>query len=82
MTLSHERHAPRLASKALLRGPCLRQDDKIVFPRHCGRDRPAMLKPSEHPSVSVSYAVKGFLHDLYATLVVKLADSESLNHSR
>ena len=31
----------------------------------------------EHPSVFVSYAVKGFLDDIYATLVVKLADSES-----
>lgn len=56
------------------RGLCLRQCDKLVFPRHCGRDRPAVL---EHPSVFVSYAVKGFLDDIYATLVVKLADSES-----
>jgi hypothetical protein len=56
------------------RGFCLRQGDKLVFPSHCGRDRPAVL---EHPSVFVSYAVKGFLDDIYATLVVKLADSES-----
>jgi small GTP-binding protein len=56
------------------RGLCLRQGDKLVFPSHCGRDRPAAL---EHPSVFVSYAVKGFLDDIYATLVVKLADSES-----
>jgi small GTP-binding protein len=56
------------------RGLCLRQGDKLVFPSHCGRDRPAVL---EHPSVFVSYAVKGFLDDIYATLVVKLADSES-----
>jgi hypothetical protein len=39
------------------RGLCLRQGDKLVFPSHCGRDRPAVL---EHPSVFVSYAVKGF----------------------
>jgi hypothetical protein len=26
----------------------------------------------EHPSVFVSYAVKGFLDDIYATLVVRL----------
>jgi small GTP-binding protein len=57
-----------------LRGLCLRQGDKLVFPSHCGRDRPAVLK---HPSVFVSYTVKGFLDDIYATLVVKLADSES-----
>ncbi len=56
------------------RGLCLRQGDKLVFPSHCGRDRPAMQK---HPSVFVSYTVKGFLDDIYATLVVKLADSES-----
>ena len=31
----------------------------------------------EHPSVFVSYAVKGFLDDIYATLAVKLAHSES-----
>jgi hypothetical protein len=56
------------------RGLCLRQGDKLVFPSHCGRDRPAVL---EHPSVFVSYGVKGYLDDLYATLVVKLADSQS-----
>lgn len=56
------------------RGLCLRQGDKLVFPSHCGRDRPAELN---HPSVFVSYAVTGFLDDIYATLVVKLADSES-----
>ena len=56
------------------RGLCLRQGDKLVFPNHCGRDRPAVL---EHPSVFVSYAVKGFLDDIYATLAVKLADCES-----
>ncbi|MGA9769773.1 MAG: TIR domain-containing protein [Blastocatellia bacterium] len=52
----------------------LRQGDKLVFPSHCGRERPAVV---EHPSVFVSYAIKGYLDDIYATLVVKLADSES-----
>ena len=56
------------------RGLCLRQGDKLVFPSHCGRDRPAKVEP---PSVFVSYAVTGYLDDIYATLVVKLADSES-----
>lgn len=56
------------------RGLCLRQGGKLVFPSHCGRDRSAVL---EHPSVFVSYAVNGFLDDIYTTLVVKLADSES-----
>jgi small GTP-binding protein len=54
------------------RGLCLRQGDKLVFPSHCGRDRPSVMT---HPSIFVSYAVKGFLDDIYATLVVKLADS-------
>jgi len=44
------------------------------LPEHRGRERPAML---EHPSVFVSYTVKGFLDDIYATLVVKLADNDS-----
>ena len=56
------------------RGLCLRQGDKLVFPSHCGRERPTLEK---HPSVFVSYAVAGYLDDIYATLVVKLADSES-----
>jgi small GTP-binding protein len=56
------------------RGLCLRQGDKLVFPSHCGRDRP---KVEEHPSVFVSYVVKGFLDDVYATLVVSLADCRS-----
>jgi small GTP-binding protein len=56
------------------RGLCLRQGDKLVFPSHCGRDRPKVV---EHPSVFVSYAVHGYLDDLYATLVVKLADSQA-----
>ncbi len=58
------------------RGLCLRQGDKLVFPSHCGRDRPAI---EEHPSVFVSYAVDGYLDDVYSTLVVKLADSESFD---
>ena len=55
------------------RGLCLRQEDKLVFPSHCGRDRPAVVKT---PSVFVSYAVQGYLDDIYATLVVKLAGCE------
>ncbi|MBK5274469.1 MAG: TIR domain-containing protein [Desulfuromonadales bacterium] len=56
------------------RGLCLRQGDKLVFPSHCGRERPTAV---EHPSIIVSYKVKGYLDDIYATLVVKLADSDS-----
>ncbi|MCW3052176.1 MAG: WD-repeat protein [Chthonomonadales bacterium] len=56
------------------RGLCLRQGDKLVFPSHCGRDRPAIVK---HPSVFISYAVEGYIDDIYATLVVKLIDSEA-----
>jgi hypothetical protein len=56
------------------RGLCLPQGDKLVFPSHCGRDRPSV---QEHPAVFVSYLVKGYLDDIYATLVVRLADSKS-----
>ncbi|UCE61727.1 MAG: DUF4365 domain-containing protein, partial [Phycisphaerales bacterium] len=56
------------------RGLCLRQGDKLVFPSHCGRDRPEVVK---HPAVFVSYEVKGYLDDIYSTLVVKLSDSEA-----
>ena len=56
------------------RGLCLRQGDKLVFPSHCGRDRPAV---EEHPSVCISYVVQGYLDDIYATLISRLADSES-----
>ncbi|MGH8475592.1 MAG: hypothetical protein ACRER2_07455 [Methylococcales bacterium] len=48
----------------------MREGDKLVFPSHCGRDRPAVV---ESPSVFVSYRVRGFLDDIYATLVVRLA---------
>ena len=56
------------------RGLCLRQGDKLVFPSHCGRDR---LPMPDLPLVFVSYSVKGFVDDIYSTLVVKLADSQS-----
>lgn len=58
------------------RGLCLRQGNKLVFPSHCGRDRPAAV---EHLTVFVSYSVQGYLDDIYATLVVKLADMEAFN---
>jgi hypothetical protein len=36
------------------------------------------MKPGQiHPSVFISYKVKGYLDDIYATLVVKLAGSDS-----
>jgi small GTP-binding protein len=49
---------------------CLRQNGDLVFPSHCGLERPvgpALLK------FFVSYTIRGFLDDIYATLVVKLA---------
>ncbi|MCB2156663.1 DUF4365 domain-containing protein, partial [bacterium] len=61
------------------RGLCLRQGDKLVFPSHCGRDRPAIQK---YPSVFVTYRVKGYLDEIYATLVVKLSECESFELSQ
>ena len=58
----------------LKRGLCLPQGDRLVFPSHCGRERPDQPHDQRLP-VLVSYTVRGYLDDLYATLVVKLADS-------
>lgn len=49
---------------------CLRQDGKLIFPSHCGRERP--LAPTL-PCATHSYRVQGYLDEIYATLVVKLA---------
>jgi GTPase SAR1 family protein len=51
---------------------CLRQGGQLVFPSHCGRERspsPAL------PPRFVSYAVRGWLDELYATLVASLAET-------
>lgn len=53
---------------------CIRQGSTLVFPSHCGRERPEV---SNHPSIFIEYDVRGFLDDIYATLVAKLALSES-----
>lgn len=49
---------------------CLRQNGDLVFPSHCGLERPVGPMP---PHFFVSYTISGFLDDIYATLVVKLA---------
>jgi small GTP-binding protein len=49
---------------------CLRQNGDLVFPSHCGLERPVGPVP---PKFFVSYTIRGFLDDIYATLVVKLA---------
>lgn len=48
---------------------CLRMDDKLVFPSHCGRERPSI---PTYPNVSVSYRFGGYLDDVYATLVTRI----------
>jgi small GTP-binding protein len=51
---------------------CLRQGGQLVFPSHCGRERP----PSPAlPAKFVSYAVRGWLDEIHATLVVSLAET-------
>ncbi len=63
----------RAMEDALLeRGLCLREDERLVFPSYCGVERPPY--PSE-PLVNVSYLFDGYLDDLYATLVTRLAQS-------
>ena len=49
---------------------CLIQDGDLVFPSYCGLERPTGPMP---PKFFVSYTIRGFLDDIYATLVVKLA---------
>jgi hypothetical protein len=52
---------------------CLRQGSQLVFPSHCGRERP--LLPAL-PSPFVSYEVRGWLDQIHATLVVSLAETQ------
>jgi hypothetical protein len=49
---------------------CLREGGDLVFPSYSGLERPIGPVP---PMFFVSYTIRGFLDDLYATLVVKLA---------
>jgi len=60
------------------RGLCLREHtDKgalLIFPSYYRRERPELIG---HPAVLVSYRFKGFLDDIYATLVVRLHHTES-----
>ena len=49
---------------------CLRQNGDLVFPSYCGLERPLGPVPQKF---FVSYKIRGFLDDIYATLVVKLA---------
>ncbi len=49
---------------------CLRQNGDLVFPSYCGLERPVGPVP---PKFFVSYTMRGFLDDIYSTLVVKLA---------
>lgn len=55
---------------------CIRQDGYLVFPNHYGRGRPAL---PEHPVVLVDYRVQGYLDDIYASLVVRLAQSAAFS---
>jgi hypothetical protein len=49
---------------------CLRQEGNLVFPSYCGIEKPTGPVP---PKYFISYVFGGFLDDIYATLVVKLA---------
>jgi small GTP-binding protein len=49
---------------------CLRQEGNLVFPSYCGLEKPMGPVPLKY---FISYVFGGFLDDIYATLVVKLA---------
>ncbi|MFM7513084.1 MAG: DUF4365 domain-containing protein, partial [Cyanobium sp.] len=51
---------------------CLRQGGRLVFPGFCGLERPA--SPALPPRF-MSYAVRGWLDELHATLVVTLEET-------
>lgn len=65
------------------RGLCLREhtDDGglLVFPSFYRRERPDIVG---HPAVLVSYRFTGFLDDIYATLVVRLHHTRSVEQDR
>jgi len=52
------------------RGLCLRQRGELIFPSYFGHERPIGPVP---PKYFASYTISGFLDDIYAALVVKLA---------
>lgn len=54
---------------------CFRQDGDLVFPSHCGRERPEAPLTTE-PSL-ISFRVSGYLDEIYATLVVNLTNCKS-----
>jgi GTPase SAR1 family protein len=51
---------------------CLRQGGRLVFPSFCGRERPA--SPALPPRF-MSYAVRGWLDEIHASLVVSLEET-------
>ncbi len=48
----------------------------LVFPSYYRRERPELVG---HPTVQVSYRFNGFLDDIYATLVVRLHHTHTIN---
>lgn len=52
------------------RGLCLRQGGELIFPSYFGYERPV---GPVRPKFFASYTIDGFLDDVYASLVVKLA---------
>ncbi len=55
------------------------QGDLMVFPSYHRRERPEQI---EHPAVLVSYKFRGFLDEIYATLVVKLHHTRSFKQDQ
>lgn len=49
----------------------------VIYPSYYRRER---KKLTGHPAVLVSYRFHGFLDDIYATLVVRLHHSQTIEH--
>ena len=64
------------------RALCLREHTKagtlLIFPSYYRRERKEL---TGHPAVLVSYCFHGFLDDIYATLVVRLHHSQTIEHN-
>jgi len=60
------------------RGLCIREETDrgslLILPSYYRRERPPQV---EHPAVLVDYQFEGFLDDIYATLVVRLHNTDA-----
>jgi small GTP-binding protein len=84
LPLEEEEVVLRAMHQSLIgRGLCVKEPsesgDLLVFPSYFKRERPEQLG---HPAVLVTYAFNGPLHEIYATLVVRLHHTPAFGNDR